>query len=74
MHVEEAGEEDAVLVGRLGAVRGDAPVGDEAGRGLGRFQAVEAEDGVGVADVECEKHTSSQSSSRTPPECTVRRP
>ncbi len=69
VHLEKIDEEDAVLVGGLVVMGGDAPVGGEFGLGdggrlwlagssgeLGFGQAVEAEYGVGVADVEREQH------------------
>ena len=48
---EEAAEEDAELVGGDVALGGDAPVGEELG-GVGRGEAVETEDRVGVAYVD----------------------
>ena len=70
VHLEKIDEEDAVFVGGLVVVRGDAPVGGEfrlgdggrlwfpgsRGGELGLGKAVEAEDGVGVADIEREQH------------------
>ena len=54
VHLKEVDEEDAVLVGGLVVVGGDAPVGGELGPGI--IELVEAENRVGVADVECEQH------------------
>ena len=49
---EEVAEEDGELVDGDVAAGGDAPVGEEFGGGFGCGEAVEAEDCVGVADVD----------------------
>jgi hypothetical protein len=53
-HVEEIDEERAVLVHGLRAMGGEAPVGGQLG-GIA-VEPVEAELGVGVADIEGEQH------------------
>ncbi len=53
---EEVLEDDAALGGGLVDGRGDAPVGDELRRLRLGGEVVEAEDRVGVADVDGEEH------------------
>jgi len=53
---EEVAEDDAKLVDGGVAVGGDAPVGEQGGGRAGSGEAVEAEDRVGVADVDGEEH------------------
>jgi len=54
LHVKEAEEQHAVLVHGLRAVGGETPVGRQSWR-FG-VEAIEAELGIGVADIEREKH------------------
>ena len=63
MEAEELLEHEGVLVGGALHVGGDAPVVDQRGVGeppvdvgVDRLEVVEADDGLGVADVEGEEH------------------